>query len=190
MKKLMITALVAMAAVVLNAASIDWSVEKKSFKMSDGSTKPDNTVVYLMAIANDAAYTALDTALANGTLKESGIKTYTGYMDTANTTASPTSQTYAKASGTASVGDTLEHNYAIVVFDHNATDSKDYYMLTAVAPGIGYVGDPEQGNAAVFGADHFSENGWQVVTAAAPEPTSGLLLLLGVAGLALKRKRA
>ena len=31
--------------------------------------------------------------------------------------------------------------------------------------------------------------GWYM-TAAAPEPTSGLLLLLGVAGLALKRKRA
>ena len=32
----------------------------------------------------------------------------------------------------------------------------------------------------------FSKDGWQSV----PEPTSGLLLLLGVAGLALKRKRA
>ena len=33
-----------------------------------------------------------------------------------------------------------------------------------------------------------SDKGW--VAAAVPEPTSGLLLLLGVAGLALKRKRA
>ena len=37
---------------------------------------------------------------------------------------------------------------------------------------------------ATYGA--FSKDGWQSV----PEPTSGLLLLLGVAGLALKRKRA
>ena len=42
-----------------------------------------------------------------------------------------------------------------------------------------------------FAANHttgegINANGW----AAAPEPTSGLLLLLGMAGLALKRKRA
>ena len=33
-----------------------------------------------------------------------------------------------------------------------------------------------------------AQNGW--ATAAVPEPTSAMLLLLGVAGLALKRKRA
>ena len=33
-----------------------------------------------------------------------------------------------------------------------------------------------------------AENGW--ATAAVPEPTSAMLLLLGMAGLALKRKRA
>ena len=37
--------------------------------------------------------------------------------------------------------------------------------------------------------DGYTQAGWYQ-TAAVPEPTSGLLLLLGVAGLALKRKRA
>ena len=32
-------------------------------------------------------------------------------------------------------------------------------------------------------------SGWQTI-GSAPEPTSGLLLLIGVAGLALKRRRA
>ena len=31
---------------------------------------------------------------------------------------------------------------------------------------------------------------WTITSSSVPEPTSGLLLLLGVAGLALRRKRA
>ena len=43
-----------------------------------------------------------------------------------------------------------------------------------------FLGDPKNG---------YTQAGWYQA-AAVPEPTSGLLLLLGVAGLALKRKRA
>ena len=35
-----------------------------------------------------------------------------------------------------------------------------------------------------------SANGWQNTTSSVPEPTSGMLLLLGMAGLALRRRRA
>ena len=50
-----------------------------------------------------------------------------------------------------------------------------------------FVNDGAYKNPA-FGADvtTFSGDGWYT---AAPEPTSGLLLLFGLAGLALKRKR-
>ena len=57
------------------------------------------------------------------------------------------------------------------------TDSAAEYGPLNFSNGVGFTTETAKINYA---------SGWT----AAPEPTSGLLLLLGVAGLALKRKRA
>ena len=53
-----------------------------------------------------------------------------------------------------------------------------------------YMAGTMSGDAAKSASGGYQGAGWYTASSNVPEPTSGLLMLLGVAGLALKRKRA
>lgn len=82
------------------------------------------------------------------------------------------------------------HGYLVLVGD--GADGKTYFAT--VDPGAIEATEAIKGSGAPLGKDFITDtlpaSGSADWTAVAPEPTSGLLLLIGVAGLALRRRRA
>ena len=178
MKKLMVVAAVALLAGMSHAASVTWgnNTSAKLYGL-DGTTA--------ITAANATAWgLTLTLMYADGTSTgstASSINSMTaGYMSTAKWT-----YTYGTD---ASNGDTF-YIHAIM-----KVDGKDYEMDIGKSSPFALTATDNTGTdtfswaAGNYGglATTPTEGKWSVV----PEPTSGLLLLLGMAGLALKRKRA
>ena len=204
MKKLMIAAAIVCAAAFAEASAIQWQVATQSWLLQDGS-KPNGATVYL--VNTDAAdYDAMVSAIAAGTTFDvtawdAAIGSATSFVPNPGLPEIAKQNALNMNYGQVAVnpldlgdeGDAMKgntYNFAYLVFDSNA--SGDYYAISATAEGMPYVGSSADGSTANFGATAFTNtaNGATGWVSIAPEPTSGLLLLLGVAGLALRRRRA
>ena len=156
MKKLMIAAAIVCAAVMSQAAAIQWSAYM--VYDSDGKTVLTSGDISLAKIVGDS-FVAVDTQPIEADSGESWAQgSYVLVVDS-DADGDQFTLTYGGKQMTDLAGDPI------------------VYTLS------GFGNDPK--STSVPGADF--EN---VMAASVPEPTSGLLLLLGVAGLALKRRRA
>ena len=181
MKKLIIICAATMMGVAAHAASVNWMVNAVQ-------SSPDSTVaagwliqVYTSDVVFDYA-SAKDgsiSAWGSGTTFAAGT-TYRAAYTVTDGIANGTSQSF----------------YAVVYDASTVGDAKNYIVsdiVTATATAAG--NDVPLSFGAMAGttaaANKFLNSSWTAVPSeSVPEPTSGLLLLLGMAGLALRRKQA
>ena len=191
MKKLMMMIAVVAAAVAANAATVTWSATKGYLYAGNSSDKVTSGDAYLMFVT--ASYTQSD--LVNAFNAADG--------DSAATIAAMTASG-ALATGTGTVGSNArialtDSTYTMsgdmsayfVVFNggnmyvSDATDAL-YDSVTASGTATFAVMSTTSKAAAMDASAGYTGAGWYAV----PEPTSGLLMLVGLAGLALRRRRA
>ena len=169
MKKLTLMIGAVALAMGARAAAVDWQV--------NGTAATVNYNVYLLTSIADSYESVADianAALISGTIAKNGRNYYAG--------GSAVSDTITK--------DSMKEVYWVIV-DGSGAPTTYNYVKTDLS---GYVYDPNNQESSpglfdtVSAADMLA--GASGSFGAAPEPTSGLLMLLGMAGLALKRKRA
>ena len=178
MKKIMIAAIAVMLGIAANAASVTWGVNNVTHPVAGGA--PSGWVAYVLDGSDYAAFAALD-----------GDKVAAFAAD--NAIATGATAAGRGGTGISIIGGNFAANQNVstfmVVFDNASAANAGNYAYT----GIQDVTISEGGANATMTYGTFADataatGGWQSTDV--PEPTSGLLLLLGVAGLALKRKRA
>lgn len=173
MKKMIMLVAVAISAVVAQAAAVNWSATNIQ---PVGSESVGTYVGYLIM---DKTAAEVDQALKDGTIAD--------IASDHTTVTPPAGRAKSKISGTATTSH-VEADGAfdafLVVFN---TDSSQYIM----ASWNGKVSDTLGSATVNFGGD-LSSKTWAANPHGGdvPEPTSGLLLLVGGAMLALRRRRA
>ena len=191
MKKLMIALAVVAMGIAANAASYTWSTTGRLYDGS-GNSGADYYVkgatAYLMFTSVVAQDALVESFLSDAATAQS--------MVTSKKIASASVNDEGRISSNASYDTTAQHDAYVVIFNGD----KMYVSATAVASYDAL--NPTDVKDIAFGAQTsvskatfadttatYAGAGWYQA-AAAPEPTSGLLMLLGMAGLALRRKRA
>ena len=174
MKRLILMAVVAISAGFANAASFNW-------KLTTGS---DYLGMNVYAVSGSTATSILAACQSTDSAKWTDV--FSGF--TSATVAGTGSR--ANAAG-ASDGIAANDTLVFVIVDGAVANGSKYWVVNDYSIPDTYVYEPPNtpSATATIALSTQGTAGSGTFTAV-PEPTSGLLMLLGVAGLALRRRRA
>ena len=165
MKKLLIAAAIAFIAAVTQAASVMWT--------ATASSAYNGQTMYLLTSIS-AEYTSVDAFTSSAVDSAKVTKVGPSYKVSQRTAASDAI--------------TSSSSFYLAVID--ASDATKIHYVDVTDSMKSYVFTPPDSTPGTFSTTFASVATSTLTATVAPEPTSGLLMLLGLAGLALKRKRA
>ena len=183
MKKLIIAIAMVCVASLAQAATVNWAI---SGVKADGGTNPTagwSVMAFYTAVG--AGFDAIENAINSKTAGSLAFETTTLAVSFG------AGKVNAHDKAVADISDTSKnYDFYFVVFNNADATAADKYAV-ASALDLAYSGmDGKFKGSGTFSAS----TAWTSITPPTPpvipEPTTGLLVLLGVAGLALKRKRA
>ena len=185
MKKLMLAAAIVCAAVVSRAASCNWDISYIYDYADISSASPtyalaNNYATYFVVATDTFGVNEMKAALGDGDFS---------WMSTLkNQTSSAPMAGGAASNSMTGFGNAESITGFMVIFNNSDYAKADYaYVSDAQTKTTGGEGQPAVMSFAEYNS--YLAGNWTKIENV-PEPTSGLLLLLGVAGLALRRRRA
>lgn len=176
---------------VTQAASINWTITNVySPSNPEAKVTAGSMSAWLFVTANSTDVTGIPVTTKAAVQSVLDSKNLSGLSDLAAAHAANTADgTIGGATGLTGFSSGTLTAFAVVIDSTDLATAKNYFIVS----------DGQEKSATFTSATGAKPLAWGDQTSytqgagkwtAAPEPTSGLLLLLGMAGLALKRKRA
>lgn len=184
MKKLLIAFAIACLAGASQSASLKWGTGTKVIAPDTKIQAAAGTLSMYVWLVDKATYESagVDTLWASyGSTFNTATGSVTGGAGKTGVTVTTDGLSYSADETT------YYYALALITYDPGKDGTADYYIANKA---VGKVNTAGSGTSVSSLATNLGGDGDAVSWTAVPEPTSGLLMLLGMAGLAIRRKRA